>query len=74
MALLKYLKPCDKDGLPDPKKSLTAVVPSRAIAQANQEVQQTLGNQSRKSKKLWYHLSIKTKNKFWISFSEYGQQ
>lgn len=49
MALLKYLKPCSKDGLPDPKGSLSAVVPSRAIARANQEVQQTLADQSDKS-------------------------
>ena len=36
MALLKYLVP--KDGLPDPKGSLSQSIPSRAIAAANNEV------------------------------------
>ena len=36
MALLRYLNP--KDGLPDPKGSLSQSVPSRAIAAANEEV------------------------------------
>ena len=36
MALLKYLVP--KDGLPDPKGSLSQSIPSRAIAAANDEV------------------------------------
>ena len=35
-----------KDGLPNPRGSLSAVVPLRAISQANQEVQQTLADQS----------------------------
>ena len=37
MSLLRYLKP--KDGLPHPKRSLSTVLPSQAIAQANLEVQ-----------------------------------
>ena len=36
MALLKYLQP--KDGLPDPKGSLSLSVPPHAIAAANREV------------------------------------
>ena len=46
MALLKYLKPCSKDGLPDPKGSLSTVIPSRAITRANQEVQQAIADRS----------------------------
>ena len=46
MVLLKYLKPCSKDGLPDPKGSLSTVIPSRAIARANQEAQQAIADQS----------------------------
>ena len=38
MALLRYLKP--RDGLPDPRGSLSSSMPSQAIAQANQEVQE----------------------------------
>ena len=49
MALLKYLKPA-KERFPDPKGSLVASVPSRAIAQANLEVQQLLTD-SKKEKK-----------------------
>ena len=37
MSLLKYFK--QKDGLPDPKGSLSHTVPSRAIARANREVE-----------------------------------
>ena len=37
MALLRYLQ-C-KDGLPDPKGSLSSTLPPKAIARANQEVQ-----------------------------------
>ena len=51
MALLKYFKSCNKDGLPNPRGSLSEEVPSRAIAQANQEMQQVL--QSAKPKKKW---------------------
>ena len=46
MALLKYLKPCSKDGLPGPKGSLSTVIPSRVIGQANQDVQQAIADQS----------------------------
>ena len=53
MALLKYFKPCNKGGLPNPRGSLSAKVPWRAIAQANQEVQQALANQSARPKKKW---------------------
>ena len=42
MALLRYLKP--KDGLPDPKDSLSLTVPSRAIARANQEVEEAMSS------------------------------
>ena len=45
MALLKYLK-ANKDGLPDPKGSLSGTIPSRAIAQANWEVQQILSHEN----------------------------
>jgi len=44
MALLKYLK-ARKDGLPDSKGSLSGTIPSRAIAQVNQEVQQILSDE-----------------------------
>ena len=37
MALLRYLQP--RDGLPDPRGSLSCSVPSQAIAQANKEVE-----------------------------------
>ena len=37
MALLRYLQ--RKDGLPDPKGSLSSEVPAATIARANQEVQ-----------------------------------
>ena len=49
MALLKYLKPA-KDRLPDPRGSLAASVPSRAVAQANLEVQQLLSDADSKGK------------------------
>ena len=37
MALLQY--PQHRDGLPDPKGSLSFAIPAQAIARANQEVQ-----------------------------------
>ena len=37
--MLQFLK-VNKDGLPDPKGSLSDMIPSHAIAQVNQEVQQ----------------------------------
>ena len=40
MALLRYLKP--RDGLPDPRGSLSSAMPSQAIAQANREVQEAV--------------------------------
>ena len=47
MSLLTYFKSASsKDRLPNPRGSLSAVVPPRAISQANQEVQQMLVNQS----------------------------
>ena len=36
MALLRYFK--KRDGLPDPKGSLSHTIPSRAISMANSEV------------------------------------
>ena len=44
MALWKYLK-VNKDRLPNPNGSLSGTIPSRAIAQANWEVQQLLVSQ-----------------------------
>ena len=46
MALLWYLKP--KDGLLDPKSSLSLSVPSRAIARVNQEVQEAMNSKEGK--------------------------
>ena len=46
MSLLKYLK--RKDGLPDPKASLTSKVPTRAIVRANREVEAELVEQKKK--------------------------
>ena len=46
MALLKYLK-VNKDRLPNPNGSLSGTIPSRAIAQANLEVQQLLSQENR---------------------------
>ena len=40
MSLLRYLK--RKDGLPDPKASLTSKVPTQAIVRANREVEAEL--------------------------------
>ena len=40
MALLRYLKP--RDGLPDLRGSLSSLMPSQAIAQANREVQEAI--------------------------------
>ena len=37
MSLLKYLR--SKDGLPDPKGSLSTDIPERTISSANQQVQ-----------------------------------
>ena len=51
MSLLTYFKSCNKDGLLNPRGSLSPVVPLRAILQANQNVQQLLANQSAKVKK-----------------------
>ena len=45
MALLKYLK-VNKDGLPNPKGSLSGTIPSCAIARANREVQQLLSQEN----------------------------
>ena len=44
MALWKHLK-VNKDRLPNPNGSLSGTIPSRAIAQVNQEVQQPLVSQ-----------------------------
>ena len=43
MALLKYLK-ASKDGLPDPKGSLSSAIPFQAIADAKREVKQLLSH------------------------------
>ena len=50
MALWKYLK-APKDGLPDPRGSLAIEIPSRAIEQANQEVQQLRSANESKGKR-----------------------
>ena len=42
---IKYLK-ASKDGLPDPKESLSSTIPSRAIAKANWEVQQLVSHEN----------------------------
>ena len=39
MAILKYLR--NKDGLPDPRGSLSAVIPARTISNANEAVDDT---------------------------------
>ena len=39
MTLLKYLK--NKDGLPDPRGSLSTVIPPRMISSANEAVRDT---------------------------------
>ena len=59
MALLKYLK-ASKDGLPDPKGSLSSAIPTRVIAEANREVKQLLshanGGKRRSYKRYVYHV------------------
>ena len=40
MSIRKYFKP--KDGLPDPKGSLSCILPSQAIAVANKEVEKIM--------------------------------
>ena len=51
LALLKYLKHYSKDEFSAQNWSLSTEVPSRAITRDNQEMKQTLANQSAKSKK-----------------------
>ena len=48
MALLRYLKP--RDGLPDPKGSLSLSVPSQVIARANREVQEVMNSKGGKKR------------------------
>ena len=45
MVLLKYLK-VNKDRFPNPHGSLSGTIPSRALAQANREVQQLLSQEN----------------------------
>ena len=40
MALLRYLNP--QNGLPDPRGSLSSTIPTQAIAQANEQVQEAI--------------------------------
>ena len=40
MALLRWLQP--RNGLPDPRGSLSSSIPSQAIAAANQEVEEAI--------------------------------
>ena len=40
MSIRSYFKP--KDGLPDPKGSLSSILPSQAIALANKEVEKVI--------------------------------
>ena len=51
MSIRRFFKPID--GLPDPKGSLSAAIPSAAIASANREVQKVMdsGNKKRGSYK-----------------------
>ena len=46
MSLLRYLK--QKDGLPDPKASLTSKVPTGAIVRANRKVEAEMVEQKKK--------------------------
>ena len=46
MALLKYLR--NKDGLPDPRGSLSAVIPARMISIANEAVHEEIEASSSK--------------------------
>ena len=46
MFLLRYFKP--KDGLPDPRGTLSSSIPAAAIAQANKEVQRATSSEKQK--------------------------
>ncbi len=46
MSLFRYFKPTSVTGLPDPRGSLSEVIPARAIEAANKEVQEA--SQSKK--------------------------
>ena len=56
MALLRHLQP--KDGLPDPKGSLSSEVPAAAIARANQQVQAASETVREERKRAAYHRYI----------------
>ena len=49
MAMLKYL--VSKDGLPNPRGSLSAEIPSRVISQINREVAKTAKTSSVSTKR-----------------------
>lgn len=49
MSVLQYLKPTARDGLPDPKGSLSQIMPLWAISLANSEVHKASYPQSQKS-------------------------
>ena len=59
MSLLRYHKP--KDGLPHPKGSLSTVLPSQAIAQANLEVQAAQMEKKRRGPCKRYSPSVQAK-------------
>ena len=46
MSIRRFFKPID--GLPDPKGSLSAAIPSAAIASANREVQKVMDSGNKK--------------------------
>ena len=47
MSIRRFFKPID--GLPDPKGSLSAAIPSAAIASANREVQKVMDSGNERS-------------------------
>ena len=55
MALLRYLKP--RDGLPNPKGSLSLSVTSPVIARANREVQEAITSKEGKKRGLYERYS-----------------
>ena len=52
MSIRRYFKP--KDGLPDPKGSLSCSLPSQAIALANKEVEKVINEKGGSKKRGQY--------------------
>lgn len=50
MALLRFLRPVDRDGLPDPKGSLSSKIPSRTISLVNKHVKEAMDASSTKKR------------------------